>query len=214
MNTEHAELRNFKIGAISLCRVLQEDEGEDGALLQWSTERSSLDESIFLKHPPVYSYYKSDSFRPDEGAGDHMMNGSLVEDPDIEYEITKENGVEWNFSIVYSETWNAPVLYFNAFKDKTPCQREEVLEILKENVEDTWEFLSYDEHPATGVPSLFLHPCQTKERMARLKDGDRKVTLDDQLWSWMSLILPAVGFSIPSKTFLRVRQKLIAIQST
>lgn len=212
MDTGTAERKNFETSATLLCRVLEEETREKDTLLQWSTERSSVDDSIFLKHPPVYSYCNNVLDCSDGGTGDYVMNESLIEDPDVEHETPKENRLEWMFSIVYSETWNVPVLYFNVFKqlDRIPCQREEVLAVLKEHVEDSWEFLSYDEHPATGVPSLFLHPCQTKERIARLNNGDRNVTAEEKLWSWMSLILPVVGFSIPSKIFLRVQQRLKA----
>lgn len=217
MKTGNIELEKFQIGAASLCRVLQEDKGgeDDDALLQWSIERYFVDESIvFLKHPPVYSVCRNTSCCPDDGAtADHanMLDESLlVEDPDVECEKPNEHGLEWSFSIIYSETWNVPVLYFNVFQgSRIPCQREDVLEILKdETVKDTWQFLSYDEHPVTGVPSLFLHPCRTKERMSQLLKDDDDTKPEEHLWSWMSLILPTVGFPIPSKTFLRVRQKL------
>lgn len=31
--------------------------------------------------------------------------------------------------------------------------------------ESSWEFISQEEHPITGKPSYFLHPCRTAERM-------------------------------------------------
>ena len=206
-------LKQFEAGAHKLCRVLKEG-GGDAALLHWFTEQSSVEDSIFLKHPPVYSSWNTTASLSlkNEVTGDYdAMEESLIEDPDVEYEIPNNN-VEWIFSIVYSETWQVPVLYFTVSQeDRIPCSRDQVLEILKEQ-DDSWEFVSYEEHPATGVPSLFLHPCQTKERMAQLLDHGN--TPEQQLWSWMSLIFPTVGFSIPSKTFLRVQQKLKAIESS
>ncbi len=31
--------------------------------------------------------------------------------------------------------------------------------------EEHWTFVSYEEHPITGIPSFFLHPCQTSKRL-------------------------------------------------
>jgi hypothetical protein len=193
-------LTDFEHGAQTLCQVLQEESG-GGALLQWSIEPSSVDESIYLQHPPVYSSQKADATIHDSAA----MEESLVEDPDVIYEHLPD--WEWRFTIVYSETWNVPVLYFQVFQNKMLCSRDHVLTVLKENVHDTWEFVSYEEHPATGVPSLFLHPCRTQERMKCLfNESDSSPA--KQLWSWMSLILPTVGFSIPSPIYQRVWQRL------
>ena len=40
--------------------------------------------------------------------------------------------------------------------------------------EDLWEFISQEEHPMTGVPSFFLHPCQTSMRMELLLSRQRQ----------------------------------------
>jgi len=32
-------------------------------------------------------------------------------------------------------------------------------------IEEHWTFVSYEEHPITGIPSFFLHPCQTSKRL-------------------------------------------------
>ncbi len=196
-------LTDFEQGAQTLCRVLQDERG-DYALVQWSTERSLIDESISMQHPPVYS---ENELQEETRDSTKMEESSLVEDPDVTYEHLPN--LEWRFSIVYSETWNVPVLYFQVFQNKILCPREQVLTVLNENVQDAWEFVSYEEHPATGVPSLFLHPCRTQERMKFLLN-DRDTPPAEQLWSWMSLILSTVGFSIPSPIYQHVRQKLKA----
>lgn len=136
-----------------------------------------------------------------------------------------------NFSIIFSETYAVPVLYFHAQDmNGSPHCRSKVLQWLAPfsqlgekhrqgdlDEEASWEFVSQEQHPVTGIPSYFLHPCQTAERMALLTRIDpafttktttlvakteKKKPLD--LWSWMSMILPAVRFAIPSKLFQAV----------
>ena len=122
---------------------------------------------------------------------------------------------KWHFSIVFSDSWKAPVLFFtvdNLDKNGSPCPRSDVAKMLRQfshynRVEDAWDLLSHDEHPITGIPSLFLHPCQTMQRMEILtqKQGSHGETNTQGnkalLLSWMTMILPSVGFSISSKLF-------------
>ena len=98
--------------------------------------------------------------------------------------------------------------------------------------EQTWEFVSQEEHPMTGMPCYFLHPCQTAVRMELLlhshqqqghsnhenrqqkynwKRGNhydhKAFTVNPRecpLLSWMSMILPVVGCKISSDSFCQV----------
>jgi len=93
----------------------------------------------------------------------------------------------------------------------------------EEEEEMLWEFVSQEEHPATGAPSYFLHPCRTAERMESMQmmqssgeennnDGEGGDIGNDgrdcPLLSWMSMILPVVGCKIPSEVFCRMRNDI------
>jgi len=89
--------------------------------------------------------------------------------------------LEWKFDILFNETWNVPVLYFVASR-RLPSRdnvaglvlsRSDVVAHLRRThhqnrTDDDWEFVSQEEHPVTGIPAFFLHPCRTKERFDRL----------------------------------------------
>mmetsp|Transcript_14511 Transcript_14511/g.16881 ORF Transcript_14511/g.16881 Transcript_14511/m.16881 type:complete len:196 (+) Transcript_14511:2-589(+) len=108
--------------------------------------------------------------------------------------------VEWTFSIVYNYIWSVPVLYFQVqFSDGQMLSRKQVLKVLKEiqtnrdylheredgncdsddksdnnnddDDESTWDFISQEEHPITGIPTFFFHPCQTSARLYLVLDG-------------------------------------------
>ena len=129
--------------------------------------------------------------------------------------------IEWSFSVAYSHVWAVPVLYFRVqYLNGMPLSRPEVLNILRCGADhdvvksddstqgvsveedDGWNFVSYEEHPITGVPSFFLHPCQTSKRlhllMATGTNSDDSVEKNKSavvLLSWLSMILP-FGMSI------------------
>lgn len=119
----------------------------------------------------------------------------------------------WSFSIAYSYTWRVPVMYFSVqLPDGTPCSRDEVIGNLRcfcnnnEIVNDSWDFVSSDEHPVTGIPSFFLHPCRTSHILETLNASTTCSAM--RLWSWLSMISPTVGLSIAPKTFSLVKVQL------
>jgi Autophagocytosis associated protein, active-site domain len=180
--------------------------------------------------PPVGLDSKSiDDFLTDESDGlQFLIDDSILCDPDVASSFTKNNVllddqrdaattatttttssslVEWSFSVVYSDTWQVPVLYFHVqyqcshdddndsdTTTTTPCSRSMVVEMLSrvhhQNIQmeqdddnednannivnnrdnnvscfSSWDFVSSDEHPVTGLPCFFLHPCRTRDRV-------------------------------------------------
>ncbi len=142
---------------------------------------------------------------------------------------------QWTFSIVYSTTYRSPVLYFSVQESRgNPVRRKTLLKLLHQEHNrsafgasndfptDEWEFVSQEEHPVTGMVSFFLHPCQSSHRLkllatAAADTGSDGIQADDTtscgdvsskaniLWTWMSMILPAVGHSIPSAYFQHIQ---------
>ena len=123
---------------------------------------------------------------------------------------------EWHFSVVYSETWHAPVLYFHVqdMKRGEPCTRSQIVTYLsnlypQNKVEDTWDFCSQEEHPITRMPSFFLHPCRTNERLQHLTTPqEHKQDPAATLLQWMTIMLPSVGLAIGSSDFVKVTARL------
>lgn len=185
---------------------------------------------LHLKHPPVIRQKVSAAtsiprisvlFEAESALEDDSVE---IYDPNKPSEgERKENGAleafsetEWHFSVVYSETWQVPVLYFTVQQQPggSPCSRTQVVEILadihpcnREYIDDSWDFVSFEEHPITGIPSCFLHPCQTAARLHLLdfqsSDGDvvEQNKQVNPLLSWMCMILPSVGYGIPPQMY-------------
>ena len=150
-------------------------------------------------------------------------------------QLSETLATQWTFSIVYSTTYRSPVLYFSVQESTgDPVRRKTLLKLLRQEHKrsafeasndfptDDWEFVSQEEHPVTGMVSFFLHPCQSSDRLKLLTTpaadtGSDGIQVDDTtsggglssktniLWTWMSMILPAVGHSIPSAYFQHIQ---------
>jgi hypothetical protein len=139
---------------------------------------------------------------------------------------------QWTFSIVYSITYRAPVLYFHVQSPSgDPCGRQGVMQILR-NISvvgtdkipnETWEFVSQEEHPFSGYPSFFLHPCQSSDRLKLMTiqhknfagDGEEadgslveSVNNTNVIWAWMSMIFPVVGHAVPSGYYIKIGRRI------
>jgi hypothetical protein len=101
----------------------------------------------------------------------------------------------------------------------------------------SWEFVSQEEHPISGMPSYFLHPCRTGERMESLmvtnstlssssldeeedeEEGDggncrRSTTATTTstvvpLLSWLSMVLPVVGCAVHPDVYRRMKNDIV-----
>jgi hypothetical protein len=139
---------------------------------------------------------------------------------------------EWHLNIVFSPTWCVPVLYVSVnYIDGTPLTRDSVLQYFDtttrqgqgqgkstdaELESSSWEFISEDEHPVTGVPCFFLHPCRTRERINCLhsssppfvpsSDYSASPSASLLLLSWMTMILPPIGIHISPANYNAIQK--------
>lgn len=128
---------------------------------------------------------------------------------------------EWKFSIAYSYIYQVPVLYFQVQNlSGQYFSRSEVLASLSWCSEmsegDSWDFMSEEEHPVSGQSYYYIHPCQTKNRMNLMIKSKDIIENDERshmpfqtsaprdgmmLLSWLSMVLPAVGYRVSTHQF-------------
>ena len=182
---------------------------EELSLLKWMLQTS--EHGQLLVHPVVVRDSAFEANSEENAANEALEDYSILfEEESTQIPSKASLSLEWRFTIVFSDTWRVPVLHFTV-QDSTgnPCPRHQVLSMLPtaEQHNDTWDFVSYDEHPITGIPSYFLHPCQTQDILKLLQhDSVQTSTL---LLSWLSLILPTIGYTLPSKVFTQLRNKML-----
>ena len=120
------------------------------------------------------------------------------------------------YDVVYSPSYQVPVLYLTFAKASTSkCiplpAADELYEMLvpqgfKTPMRDfgVMGALSMAEHPITGMPAYFVHPCRTQEALAPLlRDTSGETGSEpavEYLLLWFGVIGTSVGLSVPVNT--------------
>jgi ubiquitin-like-conjugating enzyme ATG10 len=258
--TEFYESANAVVKALN--EVQHDDEAcsHHLSLSRWEVRKSRTDDGIrYLYHPPinvVVSNTKIVKHGARDAEGEEILDITELEDDTILQDVdaycgskstadaiaTADTGkqtttttttyLQWNFSVVYSDTYQVPVLYFTVQDCVTgnTCGRQKVLDCLlrkqrheegeeEEEAHDTWEFISQEQHPILNIPSYFLHPCQSSQRLHLLLQAQRDICDDSNneykkgsklaiVWIWMAMILPAVNHPIPPTYFQMIQDKI------
>lgn len=112
--------------------------------------------------------------------------------------------LQYEYHVLYSCSYNTPVLYFRAFTlGGRSLSLEEVWRSVHAHfrlrlLESPLETISQQEHPLLGQPFFMLHPCRTEELMKPLLQAalhqNRPV---NYVLSWLSAVAPAVGLHVP-----------------
>lgn len=149
-----------------------------------------------------------------EGDADDLEDESILCDED-NIQAHRESGTGsqyndtlWFLSIVYNHTFGVPVLYFQTqYKNGSQCGRDDIVAYLRQvhqqnRVENSWELISMDQHPISGLPSFFLHPCRTKQRIQSIL-VDRPKNDGSALLSWLSMMLASLGLGV-SPTYYQI----------
>ncbi|XP_010930316.2 ubiquitin-like-conjugating enzyme ATG10 isoform X1 [Elaeis guineensis] len=112
----------------------------------------------------------------------------------------------YDFHIVYSFSYQVPVLYFRGYRcDGHPlhlCDIEKDLPPYSSKIrnESKWTFMTQEEHPYLCCPWYTLHPCGTSDWMKLLLGGDLPSKNPDMLHylsAWLSVVGQTVGLRIP-----------------
>ena len=109
------------------------------------------------------------------------------------------------YDVSYSPTYLTPVLYLTIKQplDRPPMSLDKVYGMLvpalqREQLRSIGPMgsLSMTEHPVTGLPAYFVHPCKTQEAMAAISGG-RQLEPLEYLIMWLGIVGPSVGLSLP-----------------
>ncbi len=227
-----------------LCSCLKQlsnnaDNVTDIGLLRWEIMDTDF-HHVYLRHDPITTVhaYINEDVNPsqqrhlrqrhgDADETDFLVDDTVLLDPEqhilvIDGDETPAISIQWSFSIVYSNTFQVPVLYFHVQDHSgAPCTRSQVIRWLRQNMTasadeefdvNSWDFVSQEQHPHTGFPSYFLHPCRTSERMKLLQqsapstqDNPARINF---LFVWMSMILPTVNHPVPPRAYRLIQERL------
>lgn len=110
-----------------------------------------------------------------------MATQEVQEEPDAAA-LSKQSpsptlSVVWD--IIYSNTYNLPVLYFNAYRDSQPVHDLETLHaagILKHT-----QHISITDHPLSSLSCYYIHPCNLSNAVAEIMAADASAEYD-KVW--------------------------------
>ncbi|KAG2183741.1 hypothetical protein INT43_006752, partial [Umbelopsis isabellina] len=130
---------------------------------------------------------------------DHgISDGATLDLPEI-------TTLQIEYHVVYSSSYQVPVLYFNAYySNGSVLTRDELdkfvinpsyREPLKSSTLMQQGSISQQEHPILGLPFYYIHPCDTASLMAQVDISD----INCYIMSWLSFFGPLVGLYLPSK---------------
>jgi len=110
-----------------------------------------------------------------------ITESDLLQDEDLldEYDcissaaITTSMLITYEYHFVYSESYNVPVCYFQAYKqDGMSLNLDEIWKLVPSThshaLKEKWSFISQQEHPYLLTPFFHLHPCHTAVMMKAL----------------------------------------------
>ena len=126
--------------------------------------------------------------------------------------------IQLEYHAVYSHTYQVPVLYLTACRSNgLRLSLEEVWSLVPRAHHSRlaaarWSTLTEGEHPVTGTPFYFVHPCHTGRVMATVIGHEggkpRERPGVDYLTSWLSMFGPLVGLELPLGTARSCNQDL------
>ncbi|XP_072438585.1 ubiquitin-like-conjugating enzyme ATG10 isoform X2 [Chiloscyllium punctatum] len=120
-----------------------------------------------------------------------------------EAQVTTSQLIRYEYHVVYSSSYQAPVLYFRAcYSDGKPLTLEEIWENVhdcyKERLfQGPWDTITQQEHHLLGQPFFVLHPCRTSELMTSIMGATQEQRNVNYITSWLSMMGPVVGLDVP-----------------
>lgn len=140
-----------------------------------------------------------------------------VTDPAIVNPTQSPQTVTVEYHIVFSESYEVPILYFNARQlNGQQLVLDDIWKIVSKTLTssgtDRWSLISQQEHPLLCRPFYHIHPCHTAKVMGKALtvtshsnsvsssasvNSSPSSTSVNYLISWLSVFGPLVGLSVP-----------------
>ncbi|KAG0338809.1 hypothetical protein BG004_007066 [Podila humilis] len=128
-------------------------------------------------------------------------------------DVPAKDIISVSYHIVFSPSYQVPVLYFNAFKqdDNSPITLNEIYTSL---VPKEWQEtvrnsglsggISQQDHPIFNIPYYYMHPCETVSLMETVIKAnpvrfttDQETVLQSYIATWLSFTGQAIGLALP-----------------
>ncbi|KAF2435086.1 hypothetical protein EJ08DRAFT_389142 [Tothia fuscella] len=108
------------------------------------------------------------------------------------------------YEVFLSPSYRVPVVYFSMqdaesrpLRDIDDVYTLLVPQAFKNQLRDVGVIggISTGDHPITGIPTFFIHPCQTAEALQRVAAG-RSVQVEEYMFLWLGIVGGCVGLHL------------------
>ncbi|KAG9567644.1 hypothetical protein KCU71_g3892, partial [Aureobasidium melanogenum] len=110
-----------------------------------------------------------------------------------------------HYDILLSPSYRVPVVYMTA---SPPLPVSHFFDLVvphhfRDAMRETGVMgaLSMTDHPLTGMPAYFVHPCRTADTMCATKSGD--IHVQDYMLLWLGIVGASVGLHVSSADLRR-----------
>lgn len=134
---------------------------------------------VSLKGLRRYSYYQ---LKTCVVVNDSEVAGDITEEVDPAG-LPNNSNINVIWDVVHSNSFNVPVLYFNAYVDSQPISS---VEFLQENgIIKSTSYVSLTDHPLSNSSCFFIHPCNLSQAVEEILREDDKA---DYMKVWRMII--------------------------
>ncbi|GIZ49619.1 hypothetical protein CKM354_001264800 [Cercospora kikuchii] len=118
---------------------------------------------------------------------------------------TSQSSTRLTYDIIHSPSYQVPVLYLSSEPLRSPEWLLECLYDPTAGIVGLRGTVSLTDHPETGRPVFFVHPCRTQEAMMDVLGGREDVDAVEWLFIWFGIIGSAAGLSVPTELAIAVQ---------
>jgi len=126
------------------------------------------------------------------------------------------SGAKVTYDIIHSPSYQVPTLYLTLasthsphpptidalYARLVPASHKPQLQTI-----GVMGGLSLTDHPVTGLPVYFIHPCRTAEGIEAVGGVGRDFTAGEYLMLWVGLVGGSVGLNVPVQIALAVSRR-------
>lgn len=94
-----------------------------------------------------------------------------LNEPNDNQQLTKnyERHIHIKWYIIHSNTYNCPILYFNAYLDSQPLGLDL---LLKMDIIKCTNYISQTDNPVTQLPCYYIHPCNLNQTIKEVMENE------------------------------------------
>ena len=117
-------------------------------------------------------------------------------------ELSQQRTVHLEYHIVYSQSYQVPILYFNAtYTNGRQLVLEDIWKLISKQLTssktDKWSLVTQQEHPLLHCPYYHIHPCHTAKVMSKALSVQKGTCVSNKVTS--DEVVKSTANQLPNK---------------